>query len=94
MKKYYVVLPILALSAIILTGCSKKDQNYYDTHLDIAKDKLQSCEKEIKQAWEDSDEAKLKKIDADQDCNFAFNAVRDAKALERKAEQKTDTFKF
>lgn len=67
MKKYLYALPILVLSALVLTGC-EKDAEYYSKHPDEAVAKMKQCTESAKKAMNTLDMKAMEKLSKDKEC--------------------------
>ena len=67
-----------------VVGCSEHDQEYYFNHIDKAKEKVQECKAQLKEAMVSRNKVKFTEILKDNECNAAQNAVAEFKISQRK----------
>lgn len=80
-------LTLLAMT-VALTACSEKDEAYYLSHPDEAKEKMAQCEKEINTAMKNRDEKTFNSIMAKgSECFVADRALKEIRRIEREKEK-------
>lgn len=68
---------IITLSAfLLLSGCSERNTEYYENHIDEAKVKMKDCEALLGEAFKSKDKEKLEEISKNPECNSAVTVVR------------------
>ncbi|PJG86304.1 hypothetical protein [Conservatibacter flavescens] len=85
MKK--LTLTMLVSSVLLLAACGEKDQAYYLSNPDKAKEKMAQCEAEAIAAIKNKDEAKFKKLQSDVECNGADAAIKELRRQEMERER-------
>lgn len=73
----------LSLVAILLTGCSDKDQNYYLKNIEKAQDKVNNCDRQWEEVGWDGDRIKQDEIRDDPECNAAKDAIEEYEKQQR-----------
>ncbi len=71
-------------------GFFTHDLQYYETHLDDAKEKMDECFKSLQHALIDKDEDKIKELEQDSECDHADRALKEAKSREEEARREIE----
>lgn len=93
MKLTILKLATFTLLTTFLFSCSPNDEAYYKANIDDAKEKIESCNKDIESAITDGDEDEVEALVKDPECAAAHTAYRKYKAEQRQAEREMKRLK-
>ena len=77
--KFKITILFLLTATLLNAGWFSHDKEYYLSHPDDAKAKLESCKQEFIEAIKEKDEDKIKDIQADSECRDAESAYKQHK---------------
>ncbi|MFQ0970631.1 hypothetical protein [Gilliamella sp. BG1] len=87
MKALKNVLLILT-TAMVLTGCEEKNEEYYLNNIDSANKKVEQCNQDLKKAFMASDKGGIEKVEKDPECRAAMSAIKKDKKIKYELENK------
>lgn len=67
---------ITLLSLLLISSCSERNTEYYETHIDEAEIKMKECEASMGDAFKSKDKEKLEEISKDPECSSAIDVTR------------------
>ena len=83
MKALKNVLLILT-TAMVLTGCEEKNEEYYLNNIDSANKKVEQCNQDLGKAFMVSDKGGIEKVEKESECRAAMSAIKKDKKLKNK----------
>ncbi|OCG61474.1 hypothetical protein [Gilliamella sp. GillExp13] len=67
---------IILTTAMVLTGCEEKNEEYYLNNIDSANKKVEQCNQDLEKAFMARDKDGIEKIKKDPECRAAISAIK------------------
>ncbi len=80
-RKFFTAI---IMASLFITGCSKKDLEYYQSNIEDAESKVNECAADMKEAFASQNEEDLKSVMEDPECKNAEIAFRKYKSKRAK----------
>ncbi|MWN05434.1 hypothetical protein [Gilliamella sp. Pas-s95] len=87
MKALKNVLIILT-TAMILTGCEEKNEEYYLNNIDSANKKVEQCNQDLEKAFIANDKGGIEKVEKNPECRAAMSAIEKDRKIKYELEKK------